>query len=71
MTPFWNWFITLWPMWVAPNLITLLGLVVNGAAVMAMLSMDSTFTVELPTWIIIAGAASLFFYQTLDAVDGK
>ena len=26
LTPFWNWFVTFIPMWLAPNLVTLLGL---------------------------------------------
>ena len=27
--PFWNYVVTLMPLWVAPNLITILGLIVN------------------------------------------
>ena len=26
LTPFWNWFVEFIPMWLAPNLVTLLGL---------------------------------------------
>lgn len=29
--PFWNWVVTLMPLWVAPNLITILGLIINVA----------------------------------------
>ena len=29
MQPFWNWLVKLVPLWVAPNLITFVGLVVN------------------------------------------
>ena len=29
MQPFWNWVVTYMPLWVAPNLITISGLVVN------------------------------------------
>lgn len=27
--PFWNWVVTLMPLWVAPNLITISGLIIN------------------------------------------
>ena len=36
-----------------------------------MVSMDSTFAVQLPTWLMVTGALSIFWYQTLDAIDGK
>lgn len=29
LQPFWNWLVTQTPIWIAPNLITLIGLIVN------------------------------------------
>merc|ERR1719305_2106952 len=29
MQKYWNWFVTLVPLWIAPNLITMVGLMVN------------------------------------------
>ena len=87
MQPFWEWFVKLFPLVsklrfslkfefifaqsVAPNMITLLGLVGNGVGLLIMLSMDTTFSQELPVWVYLFGAFALFMYQTLDAIDGK
>ena len=48
--------------WVAPNLITLLGLVGNLIPVIIMLSYDTTFKEEMPKWVCVLGAIALFVY---------
>ncbi|KAH9854320.1 Choline/ethanolaminephosphotransferase [Lenzites betulinus] len=77
LQPFWNWFVTLWPTWVAPNTITLTGLSLVLANFATLLYYDPKFLTEKggadgpPNWIYFTWAAGLFFYQTLDAIDGK
>ena len=71
MQPFWEWFVTLMPMTLAPNMITLIGLVGNLITLGIFLLYDTTWTAELPIWLYILMAATVFLYQTLDAIDGK
>ena len=42
--PFWNWLVTLIPMWVAPNLITFTGLLVNIITCIAVMLTDLNMT---------------------------
>ena len=70
--PFWNWVVTLMPLWVAPNLITIVGLIVNmvtSVAVVAYSRLANSH--DVPPHIFILCAVGLFIYQTLDAIDGK
>lgn len=76
LNPFWTWFVTLWPLSVAPNTITLTGLCLVVSNVATMLYYDPAYLtqrggVELPSWIYMSWAVGLFFYQALDAIDGK
>ncbi len=59
------------PQWVAPNLITLLGLVfpLVSLGIFAYYSID--FQVAPPAWTFFFNAFALFAYQTLDNMDGK
>lgn len=71
MQKFWNWFVTLVPLWVAPNLITIVGLAINIVTSLVLVWHCPTAT-ELPPWPATAACAiGLFLYQTLDAIDGK
>ncbi|KAI8381364.1 CDP-alcohol phosphatidyltransferase-domain-containing protein [Radiomyces spectabilis] len=68
---YWNWAITLFPTWIAPNLITLIGLffmIINVVFIAIWLPDLGT---EGPTWIYFSFAAGLFLYQTFDNVDGR
>jgi len=70
-TPFWNWFVELLPMWLAPNLITLIGLV----GVIASFLIDTwyimDFTGEAPKWVYLFAATAVVVYVNLDCIDGK
>ena len=55
----------------APNLITLLGLLLPGATTLMMIRLDTTYSQELPPWLLLLAALCLFLYQTFDAIDGK
>jgi len=70
--PWWNYSITLCPLWIAPNLITLIGLLINAQAfILACVYCGLNGTDSAPSWVYFNSAISLFIYQTLDAIDGK
>jgi hypothetical protein len=61
------------PLWMAPNLITLLGLLcpVASLLVFTYFSPGLTADPEPPRWTYVLNALALFAYQTLDNMDGK
>ena len=65
------------PNWVAPNLITFIGLAFSLSSFALVLFFDPfgddgiTNISALPSWIYLYFAISLFVYQTLDNMDGK
>ncbi|KAJ8085164.1 hypothetical protein PM082_003949 [Marasmius tenuissimus] len=75
--PFWTWFVTLWPVTVAPNTITLSGLSIVFLNFLTLLYYDPTYLTEKggatgpPHWIYFTWGAGLFLYQSFDAIDGK
>ncbi|KAG2144675.1 CDP-alcohol phosphatidyltransferase-domain-containing protein [Suillus bovinus] len=77
LTPYWNWFIKLFPLTIAPNTITLLGLCIVVFNVITLLYYDPLYLTEKdgapgpPQWIYFTWAIGLFMYQSFDAVDGK
>lgn len=52
-------------------MITLLGLFGPMIALLNHVLHDTTMSVLQPGWCYALGAVSIFFYQTMDAVDGK
>ena len=70
-TPFWNFCVTLLPMWLAPNLVTLLGLIFMTSSTMTYIFLDTTMSKDLNPWLYAYSALVMFIYQTLDAIDGK
>lgn len=68
---FWNWLVALFPKTFAPNLMTLLGLVFPLILWAILFTYDWTFTALLPNWLSLFACFSIFWYQTLDAIDGK
>lgn len=68
--PFWNYTVTKMPLWLAPNMITLIGLALNGGSFFLLLFEKLTYGTSNPGTYIYCGV-SLFIYQTLDAIDGK
>ena len=67
----WEFFVSLIPLSVAPNVLTLLALVFTASAIALELSYDTTMTAKLPVHVHFYAVFCLFWYQTLDAVDGK
>lgn len=72
MQPFWEWAATFMPLWVAPNLITIVGLGFNIVTSLLVIAYSPRANNEsVPAHVFILCAAGLFTYQTLDAIDGK
>ncbi|KAJ1969196.1 hypothetical protein IWQ62_000779 [Dispira parvispora] len=68
---YWNNLVKLFPLWMAPNLVTLLGfcfILVNFAT---LLYFDPTLEREAPAWVYYSYALGLWIYASFDAVDGK
>ncbi|KAK0723789.1 CDP-alcohol phosphatidyltransferase-domain-containing protein [Apiosordaria backusii] len=62
--------IKLFPMSMAPNLITLTGFMFVVANFLTLLWYNPTLDQDCPSWVYYSWAAGLFLYQTFDAVDG-
>jgi len=60
------------PDWLAPNMVTLIGLlwIVAGYMVLVM-GFSTDLYKPAPAWVYVFAAFSNFMYQTLDAIDGK
>ena len=59
------------PLWAAPNLITLVGLVFQIVAFVVLAAHCPTMTESPPPWTAGLAGFCLFTYSTLDNVDGK
>ncbi|KAF8715619.1 hypothetical protein AX14_012562 [Amanita brunnescens Koide BX004] len=75
---YWNWLITFWPRYVAPNTITLTGLSIVFLNFISLLYYDPEYLTQKhgapsppPNWLYFTWAVGLFAYQSLDAIDGK
>eukprot|EP00884_Botryococcus_braunii_P012698 jgi/Botrbrau1/21429/Bobra.0216s0042.1 len=69
--PFWNGVIEYFPRWLAPNLITLLGLVGLVVAYLVVFFYYPALEGDEPRWVfVLCGIASLL-YTHLDCLDGK
>jgi len=59
------------PIWLAPNVITLMSLVITTSAYVLCLLNSPRFEEPVPRWLSLYAAAALFLYQTLDNLDGR
>ena len=71
LNPFWETVVKLMPNSLAPNTITLLGVVINFMAYFTMFYYDRTLKEVVPGITYLNFAIGLFIYQVLDAIDGK
>jgi len=69
--PFWTRTVELIPLWVAPNCVTVSGLVLVVASFALAWRTSPALDAELAPEVMLVHAVLLFAYQTLDAVDGK
>ncbi|CAH1102405.1 unnamed protein product [Psylliodes chrysocephalus] len=71
LQPYWCWLVLKVPIWLAPNLITILGLFVNIFTALILIWYSPDARAEAPRWSCALCALGLFIYQSLDAIDGK
>lgn len=71
INPFWVGFTELFPMWLAPNMVTLVGLMLPLLTALLFATQDLTQTKTLDSSYYLFAFFAEFLYQTLDACDGK
>ncbi|KXX82260.1 Cholinephosphotransferase 1 [Madurella mycetomatis] len=71
LRPYWNAFVELLPLWLAPNMVTLLGFMCILFNVGLLVVMMPDLEGPAPSWVYYSFAFGLFMYQTFDNVDGK
>lgn len=71
MQVYWNWLVEKVPLWLAPNTITMVGLIMNVLTTLIVVYYCPTAMEEAPAWAFLLCAIGLFVYQSLDAIDGK
>ncbi|KAF2903037.1 hypothetical protein ILUMI_03155 [Ignelater luminosus] len=71
LQPWWTWLVGKVPIWLAPNLITILGLLINIITTLILVWYSPDAKIEAPRWACFLCALGLFIYQSLDAIDGK
>jgi phosphatidylglycerophosphate synthase len=72
LSPLAQWCVdTLVPAWMAPNVITALGLSCSFVAMVLTLIYNPSLGPNAPRWLHLVTACSVFLYQTLDNMDGK
>ena len=69
---FWNFLANkCLPDWLAPNALTLIGLLFPLLSLITICVIDPTLTQTLPGWVFLLAWFADFWYQTIDAIDGK
>ncbi|KAK4260914.1 hypothetical protein QN277_003975 [Acacia crassicarpa] len=71
LQPFWSRFVTLFPLWMPPNMITLTGFMFLLVSALLGYIYSPRLDSPPPRWVHFAHGLLLFLYQTFDAVDGK
>ncbi|KAF2202865.1 ethanolaminephosphotransferase 1 [Delitschia confertaspora ATCC 74209] len=68
---YWNGFVELLPLWLAPNLVTLIGFffILGNVALVELYVPD--LVGPAPSWVYYSFAFGLWMYSTMDNVDGK
>ncbi|KAJ2712935.1 hypothetical protein H4R19_002498 [Coemansia spiralis] len=68
---YWEWAVTLFPRWMAPNLITLTGLGFEVFDVALVLALIPDLEGPGPWWLYFVSGIAMWLYSTFDNVDGK
>ncbi|XP_034476561.1 cholinephosphotransferase 1 isoform X2 [Drosophila innubila] len=71
LQPWWNWLVAQTPLWLAPNLITIVGLILNIVTTLILICYSPNGVEAPPRWTCALCALGLFVYQSLDSIDGK
>lgn len=71
LNPYWIKMTELLPIWLAPNMITFIGLLILMSQAVGYALYDASLSVNQPRILYLYSALGVFLYQTLDALDGK
>ena len=71
VNPFWEFCVTLLPLWLAPNLVTAIGTLACVFHHIVVAFYATNLDEPLPWWLLVLGGLSVFFYNTMDSIDGK
>ncbi|CAG8483423.1 8944_t:CDS:2 [Ambispora gerdemannii] len=71
LKPYWKWAVNLFPLWMAPNLITLCGLGFVIINLLCVIYWIPDLVGPGPSWLYYSFAAGLWLYSTFDNVDGS
>ncbi|AMD19731.1 HCL420Wp [Eremothecium sinecaudum] len=70
LKPYWQQFVKFFPLWMAPNMVTLLGFGFMVFSLCIVLLWNPSLEEDTPRWTYFTYAICLFLYQTFDACDG-
>ncbi|KAF3057184.1 putative CDP-alcohol phosphatidyltransferase class-I family protein C22A12.10 [Daldinia childiae] len=71
LRPYWNAFVELLPLWLAPNMVTLIGFMFILVNIALLVIVMPDLVGPGPSWLYFSFAFGLFMYQTMDNIDGK
>lgn len=71
LQPFWSRCVNFFPLWMPPNMITLMGFMFLLTSALLGYIYSPHLDSPPPRWVHFAHGLLLFLYQTFDAVDGK
>ncbi|GAB4846302.1 Cholinephosphotransferase 1 [Ancistrocladus abbreviatus] len=71
LQPFWRRFVNFFPLWMPPNMITLMGFMFVVISALLGYIYSPRLDTPPPRWVYFVHGLLLFLYQTFDAVDGK
>src|SRR5690349_13837057 len=66
---YWSWLVLYLPMWLAPNMVTLLGLFAILFNLATLLFFSPDLNSPCPVWVYVSFGVGLFVYTSLDAID--
>ncbi|ROT34977.1 choline/ethanolaminephosphotransferase [Sodiomyces alkalinus F11] len=71
LRPYWNAAVNFLPLWLAPNMVTLIGFMFILANIGLLVIVMPDLVGPAPSWVYYSFAFGLFMYQTMDNLDGK
>lgn len=71
LNPFWTYCAQFMPAWLAPNVITLLGIAAIYFNILCVEIYMPDLVSQAPSWVYFSFGIGLLFYQTMDNIDGK
>ena len=71
LQPYWNWAVTLFPLWMAPNLITMIGFSFMLGNYGILWLVNPTLKDPVSSLMCVSFSIGLWLYSTFDNVDGR